>query len=189
MSIRPVRLFGDPVLRTRADEVTAFDDSLEQLVSDMLDTMDEQQGVGLAANQIGVLRRVFVYDCSHEVPGARGHVINPVWEPIDVSEVEEVKGADYDQGEALEGEPSKVLAREGCLSIPGVYEEVERHEAVIVRGVTKDNEPVEFKAKGLLARCIQHETDHLDGVLFLQRLTPERRKRAMKTIRESEWFI
>ena len=188
MSIRPVRLFGDPVLRTRADEVTAFDDTLEQLVSDMLDTMDEQQGVGLAAHQIGVLRRVFVYDCSHEVPGARGHVINPVWEPIDVSEVEEVKGANYDQGEALEGEPGKVLAREGCLSIPGVYEEVERHEAVIVRGVTKDNEPVEFKAKGLLARCIQHETDHLEGMLYIDRLERKYRKAALAEVRKRDLY-
>ena len=145
MTIREVRLFGDPVLNTRADEVTQFDDALKTLVEDMLDTMDEYDGVGLAANQVGVTRRVFVFDCAHESPGMRGHVINPVWEPV--------------------GE-EKQVGNEGCLSIPAV----------------------EITASGLLARWIQHETDHLDGVLFLKRLSPELRKEAMREIRESDWF-
>lgn len=167
MTVREVRLFGDPVLRTRATEVTEFDDALATLVQDMLDTMDENEGVGLAANQVGVTRRVFVYDCSHHTPGARGHIVNPVWEPI--------------------GEENQ-LGSEGCLSIPNISKETERYQKVLVRGVDKDGEPVEMECEGLLARCVQHETDHLDGVLFLQRLTPELRKEAMQEIRQAGWF-
>ncbi|MEJ5927195.1 peptide deformylase [Corynebacterium sp. H128] len=167
MTIRDIRMFGDPVLRTQADEVTVFDDSLATLIEDMLETMDHYQGVGLAANQIGVTRRVFVYDCSHETPGARGHVVNPVWEPI---------------GEEMQ------LGIEGCLSIPDISKDTERYERVAVSGVDKHGEAVSFEAEGLLARCVQHETDHLDGVLFLKRLTPELRKEAMAEIRNSEWF-
>ena len=153
MTIREVRLFGDPVLNTRADEVTQFDDALKTLVEDMLDTMDEYDGVGLAANQVGVTRRVFVFDCAHENPGMRGHVINPVWEPV-----------------------------------PAVVKETERYNSVKVTGQDVDGNPVEITASGLMARCIQHETDHLDGVLFLKRLSPELRKEAMREIRESDWF-
>ncbi|MFV8380238.1 peptide deformylase [Corynebacterium hindlerae] len=167
MTIRAVRIFGDPVLRTRAEEVTEFDETLATLVDDMLDTMDDADGVGLAANQIGVTRRVFVYDCSHEVPGARGHIINPVWEPV--------------------GE-EKQVGPEGCLSIPEISKDTERYQKVVVRGVDKQGEPIEFECDGLLARCVQHETDHLDGVLFLQRLAPALRKEAMAEIRNSEWF-
>ncbi len=167
MTIREVRLFGDPVLNTRADEVTQFDDALKTLVEDMLDTMDEYDGVGLAANQVGVTRRVFVFDCAHENPGMRGHVINPVWEPV--------------------GE-EKQVGNEGCLSIPAVVKETERYSSVKVTGQDVDGNPVEITASGLMARCIQHETDHLDGVLFLKRLSPELRKEAMREIRESDWF-
>ena len=167
MTIRDVRLFGDPVLNTRADEVTEFDESLKTLVADMLETMDHHDGVGLAANQVGITRRVFVFDCSHETPGSRGHIINPVWEAI--------------------GEDTQVGA-EGCLSIPNVIKDTERHNAVRVTGVDVEGNPVELEASGLLARCIQHETDHLDGVLFLKRLSPELRKEAMSEIRQSDWF-
>lgn len=167
MTIRAVRIFGDPVLRTRAEEVTEFDETLATLVDDMLDTMDDADGVGLAANQIGVTRRVFVYDCSHEVTGARGHIINPVWEPV--------------------GE-EKQVGPEGCLSIPEISKDTERYQKVVVRGVDKQGEPIEFECDGLLARCVQHETDHLDGVLFLQRLAPALRKEAMAEIRNAEWF-
>lgn len=167
MTVRPIRIFGDPVLRTRADEVTEFDDALATLVDDMLDTMDENHGVGLAANQVGVTRRVFVYDCSHVTPDARGHVINPVWEPI---------GEDTQTGS------------EGCLSIPDISKDTTRFDKVRVRGVDVTGAPIDFECEGLLARCVQHETDHLDGVLFLQRLTPELRKEAMAEIRNSEWF-
>ncbi|MDO5511967.1 peptide deformylase [Corynebacterium sp.] len=167
MTLREIRLFGDPVLTTRSDEITEFDDSLRTLVADMLETMDEAGGVGLAANQIGLTRRIFVYDCSHIEDGLRGHIINPVWEAI--------------------GDETQ-LGNEGCLSIPDITADTERHETVRVTGVDVDGHPVAMVASGLMARCIQHETDHLDGVLFLRRLTPERRKEAMAAIRTSEWF-
>ncbi|MFE3192770.1 peptide deformylase [Nocardia sp. NPDC059240] len=163
MTIQPVRLFGDPVLRARAAEVETFDREVRQLVNDLIDTMYESGGVGMAAPQIGVGLRVFVYDTGD----AQGHLINPVFEVI--------------------GEETQV-GPEGCLSIPGVRFDVTRPYAVLARGVDVDGKPVEFRAEGLLARCVQHETDHLDGVLFLQRLESASRKEAMRTIRESSWF-
>lgn len=163
MTIQPVRLFGDPILRARAAEVETFDQQVRQLVTDLTDTMYESGGVGMAAPQIGVGLRVFVYDTGD----ARGHLINPEFE---------VDGDETQTGP------------EGCLSIPGVREDVTRAMAVRARGVDMTGAPVEFRAEGLLARCVQHETDHLDGVLFLQRLEPAPRKEAMRTIRESSWF-
>lgn len=163
MTVLPVRLFGDPVLRTRADEVTAFDAELHALVDDMLDTMDANRGVGLAAPQVGVARRVFVWDCD----GDRGHVVNPVWKPV---------------GEGIE------VGDEGCLSVPGVRGETRRHAEVEVEGLDREGESVRFTARGLLAKAVQHETDHLDGILFMSRLEGEGRRAAMREIRESVWF-
>ncbi|MEV6066454.1 peptide deformylase [Nocardia sp. NPDC052001] len=163
MTIQPVRLFGDPILRARAAEVETFDPQVRQLVTDLLDTMYESGGVGMAAPQIGVGLRVFVYDTGD----AQGHLINPVFEVV--------------------GDETQI-GPEGCLSIPGVREDVSRANTVIARGVDMDGAAVEFRAEGLLARCVQHETDHLDGVLFLQRLDPAVRKEAMRTLRESSWF-
>ncbi|MEU1431089.1 peptide deformylase [Nocardia sp. NPDC005746] len=163
MTIQPVRLFGDPILRARAAEVETFDREVRQLVTDLIDTMYESGGVGMAAPQIGVGLRVFVYDTGD----AQGHLINPVFE--------------------VEGEETQT-GPEGCLSIPGVRFDVTRPMTVRARGVDMDGKPVEFRAEGLLARCVQHETDHLDGVLFLQRLESAFRKEAMRTIRESSWF-
>lgn len=167
MTVRDVRIFGDPVLTSRAAEVTDFDEPLAVLVDDMFDTMEAAGGVGLAANQVGVLRRVFVFDCSHSDGGLRGHIINPVWEPI---------------GEQMQS------GGEGCLSIPGVKAETTRYEQVTLSGADIHGNSVALIASGLLARCIQHETDHLDGILFLKRLAPEERKAAMGTIRVSDWF-
>lgn len=167
MAVLPIRLFGDPVLRTRAEEVTQVDESLRTLVADMLETMDNAGGVGLAANQVGVLKRVFVFDCTHKRGGLRGHVINPVWEPI---------GEETQTGE------------EGCLSVPDVYGPVTRYEKVTLRGQDMDGKPVVIVASGLMARCIQHETDHLDGVMFMKRMPPEGRKEAMREIRTADWF-
>ncbi|MGW0043995.1 peptide deformylase [Rhodococcus sp. NPDC003348] len=163
MSIQPVRLFGDPVLRTRADEVVTFDRELEQLVTDLFDTMRDRGGVGIAAPQIGVLLRVFAYDCD----GMVGHLVNPTYQ-------------------VLGGEEH--VRSEGCLSIPGVRGDVRRAMDVRVSGVDQHGEPVSFECSGLMARCVQHETDHLDGVLFPSRMEPEARKVAMRTIRESDWF-
>ena len=139
MAVREIRLFGDPVLLSRADEVTEFDATLGHLVDDMLETMDGAGGVGLAANQVGVLQRVFVYDCDD----VRGELVNPVWEPV---------------GEETE------TAEEGCLSIPAINADTERFLKVRATGKNRHGEDVELEAEGLLARCIQHETINLkDG--------------------------
>lgn len=167
MTVREVRLYGDPVLTTRAEEITEFGPSLERLAQDMLETMEDAGGVGLAANQIGVTKRIFVFDCSHFQHGLRGAVINPEWEAV---------------GEEMQ------LGTEGCLSIPGISQPTERFSTVRLRGYDPQGRPVSMLASGLMARCIQHETDHLDGVLFLQRLSDELRKESMKTIRQAEWF-
>ncbi len=167
MTVREVRLYGDPVLTTRAEEITEFGPSLERLAQDMLETMEAAGGVGLAANQIGVTKRIFVFDCSHYQHGLRGAVINPVWEAV---------------GQDMQ------LGTEGCLSIPGISQPTERFSTVRLRGLDPHGRPISMLASGLMARCIQHETDHLDGILFLQRLSDELRKDSMKTIRQSEWF-
>ena len=167
MSLRELRIYGDPVLGSRAEEISKFDAGLRALASDMLETMDKAGGVGLAANQVGILQRIFVYDCSHTQSGLRGAIVNPVWTPV---------------GEQQQTGP------EGCLSIPGISAKTTRFNQVFVSGQDIDGHPVSMVASGLMARCIQHETDHLDGVLFLQRLEAPVRKEAMRAIRESEWF-
>ncbi|GGF41635.1 peptide deformylase [Williamsia phyllosphaerae] len=163
MSVVPIRLFGDPVLRTRAAEVTDFGPELGRLIDDMFETMDRHNGAGLAATQIGVESRVFVFNCG----GMRGHIVNPVFT---------VEGDDTQTGP------------EGCLSIPGIQASCTRAAVVTVSGVNRDGVPLHFTAEDIVARAIQHETDHLDGVLFLQRLEPTIRKGAMRAVRESEWF-
>jgi len=167
MSLRELRIYGDPVLGSRAEEISKFDAGLRALASDMLETMDNAGGVGLAANQVGILKRIFVYDCSHTQSGLRGAIVNPVWTPV---------------GEQQQTGP------EGCLSIPGISAETTRFNQVFVSGQDIEGRPVSMVASGLMARCIQHETDHLDGVLFLQRLEAPVRKEAMRAIGESEWF-
>lgn len=156
-------MFGDPVLRSATDPVTSFDDRLQRLVTDLMDTVRHEDGAGLAAPQIGMSVRVFVYTCG----GSEGHLVNPEWEPIG---------------------DEKTHVNEGCLSIPGVSEPTERFARVRARGQDMHGNPVSFEAEGILARAVQHETDHLDGVLFLQRLSPESRKAAMGQIRSSSWF-
>lgn len=159
--MKDIRLFGDPVLRTPADEVVDFDKELRQLVTDLTDTMREAPGAGLAAPQIGVGLRVFTY----WVDDVLGHLINP---NLDLS-------ADLQDGE------------EGCLSFPGIYVDTPRAMRVVAKGFNQYGEPVVLEGSELLARCIQHETDHLDGILFIDRLSREQRKQAMKAIREAEW--
>lgn len=160
--MQPIRLFGDPVLRKPAAPVTDFDKELRQLVSDLTDTMLEAPGAGLAAPQIGVGLRVFTWYVDGEV----GHLVNP-----DLSLSEE-------QQEGLEG----------CLSIPELTFECRRALSVVARGFDMHGEPVTVEGSHLLARAIQHETDHLDGILFVDRLDAATRKDAMKAIREAEWF-
>lgn len=164
MTALDIRLFGDPVLRTVADPVDdPSDPALHTLVEDMLDTMDAAGGVGLAANQVGITRRVFVYDCG----GDRGHIVNPVWQAV---------GEDTQTG------------REGCLSVPDLGGPVTRAETVRVTGITVDGQAVDREVTGLLARCVQHETDHLDGVMYFQRMAGDDRRAVMAGIRDSGWF-
>ncbi len=162
MAIRPIRLFGDPVLRRRAIEVVDFDTEIRQLVTDLTDTMLEAPGAGLAAPQIGVGLRVFTWYVDGEV----GHLINP---SLDLSE------------EVQDGP-------EGCLSLPELTYDCIRALSVVATGFNMYGDPVRIEGSELLSRAIQHETDHLDGVLFIDRLDADARKAAMKEIRESEWF-
>ena len=161
MSIQQIRLFGDPILRTRADEVTDFDKELRGLVADLTDTMLDAPGAGLAAPQIGVGLRVFTW----HVDGELGHLVNPV---LDLTDEEQ------------DGE-------EGCLSFPGLRYDVPRAYGVVARGQDMHGEPLTVQGSLMLARAIQHETDHLDGILFIDRLDPAQRREAMRVVREAEW--
>jgi peptide deformylase len=151
------------VLRTPAEPVVDFDAELRKLVADLTDTMREQGGAGLAAPQIGVGLRVFVF----HVDDVLGHLVNPV---LEFPDEEEQDGP------------------EGCLSIPGLYFDTKRRANVVAKGFSAHGDPVQVVGTGLMARCLQHETDHLDGVLFIDRLDPQRRREAMKAIREAEWY-
>lgn len=163
MSVKPIRLFGDPVLRTPAEPVRDFDAELRRLVKDLTETMEDAPGLGLAAPQIGVGLRVFTY---HVDPDEPGHLINP---SLDLSE-------EQDEDD------------EGCLSFPGLAYPVTRAYGVVAKGFNMYGDPVTLTGTELLARCIQHETDHLDGILFIDRMDPAQRKLAMKAIREAEWW-
>ncbi|MDX1393966.1 MAG: peptide deformylase [Gemmatimonadota bacterium] len=151
--VREIRLYGDPVLREKATPVGAFDDDLERLIEDLVETMYDADGIGLAAPQVGVPLRVFVYDIRDPEIEA-GVLVNP--------EIVESAGSGRDE--------------EGCLSLPGLTEIVERSESIVVRGLDRDGHEIEIEAEGLLSRCIQHERDHLDGVLFIDRVSPLKRK-------------
>jgi peptide deformylase len=154
MPLRPVRIYGDPVLREKAREVREFDASLQSLVADLFETMAAYNGVGLAANQVGVAQRVFVVDVPRE-DGSRDRfaVVNPV----------------------LDQRAGRERSEEGCLSIPGVLADVDRAARIRVRGLDEQGRPLERVVDGYLARAVQHETDHLDGVLFTDRLSPLKR--------------
>jgi peptide deformylase len=159
--IQTIRLFGDPVLRTPAEPVVDFDKELRGLVRDLEETMLDAPGAGLAAPQIGVGLRVFTY----YVDDVLGHLINP---SLDLS-------ADLQDGD------------EGCLSLPNLVFDTPRALRVVAKGYNQHGEPVEIEGSELLARCIQHETDHLDGILFIDRLDRAERKLALKAIREADW--
>jgi peptide deformylase len=163
VSVRPIRLLGDPILRTTASPVTTFDKELRRLVKDLTDTMRDAPGSGLAAPQVGVSLRVFTYD----VDGETGHLVNPVLGPF--------------SEQLMEGE-------EGCLSLPGLSFELERPERVVAAGQNMWGDPVVIEGTGYLSRALQHETDHLDGVIFIDRLDPITAKRAKAALREAEWF-
>jgi peptide deformylase len=162
MAILNIRIIGDPVLRTVADPVTEFGPELAKLVADMTDTLEDVDGAGLAAPQIGVSQRVFTY----RIDGVEGHIINPVLENSEDFQADQV---------------------EGCLSIPGLAFPVRRFRTTRATGVDLNGNPVAVEGEGMLARCFQHETDHLDGILFTDRLDGEDRKTALRSIRNANY--
>ncbi|AWK09281.1 peptide deformylase [Streptomyces spongiicola] len=165
--VRAMSLFGDPVLHAPCGPVTDFGPSLGRLIEDMYATMYAANGVGLAANQIGVPLRVFVYDCPDDEDVRRlGHVVNP---RLVAAGGVEVRGP------------------EGCLSLPGVEAGTPRYDHAVVQGVTRDGEPVHVEGTGFFARCLQHECDHLEGGVYVDRLTGLRRARALRAVHRAPW--
>jgi len=164
VAVREIRLFGDPVLKTVCANVEVFDDGIKSLVSDLLDTTALPGRAGVAAPQIGVSLKVFSYN----VNGKTGYLINP--------KITSLSG-------------SVQLVDEGCLSVPGLWHKTPRYEHATATGLDLDGQQVEIKGTGLLAQALQHECDHLEGLLYLDRLEPEERKLAMRALRESDWFL
>lgn len=163
MAVREIRLYGDPVLRTECLEVTEITPAIEELVQDLLETTQLPGRAGVAAPQIGVNLRVFSYNIHGEV----GYLINP--------KIVE-----------LTGEPTEI--DEGCLSVPGLWEKTPRYPNAVAEGLNLKGETVRLSGSGLMAQMLQHECDHLDGKVYLDRLTAEGRKVAMKKLREADWF-
>jgi len=150
-----LRFYGDPVLRRKADPVSAVTPEVRAIIGDMFDCMYRERGVGLAAPQVGISQRIFVVDVENE-DGSRSKLalVNPVMKQKDGSVVNE----------------------EGCLSIPGIHADVKRYSEVVFEGLDADGNPIAVRGEGLLARALQHELDHLDGILFIDRLSAIRRK-------------
>jgi peptide deformylase len=161
-----IRVVGDPVLHAPTREITDFDDALAELIDEMFASLAIAGGVGLAAPQIGVDLAVFVYDCPDEV-GVRqvGHVVNPV----------------------LTTSGEQITADEGCLSVPGPYHELARAAQATVRGADKTGAPLEVSGTGFFARCLQHETEHLRGILYIDHLPRNRRRRVLREMEPHEW--
>ena len=162
MAIQEIRLFGDPVLVTPASPVVDFDKELRTLVSDLIDTMLDAPGAGLAAPQIGVPLRVFTWCVDDEI----GHLVNPT-----LTLSEELQDGD-----------------EGCLSFPEIRYETPRAMRAVAKGFNMHGEPITVEGSEFLARALQHETDHIDGIVFIDRLSKSDRKAAMKEIRNTELF-
>jgi peptide deformylase len=160
MAMREIRVVGDPVLRTPCDPITEIDDRVRSLVEDLLETVDADGRAGLAANQIGVGLRAFSWNIDDEV----GYVLNP--------RIVELSEDEYQDGD------------EGCLSVPGLWYPTKRAWYARVEGEDLDRKPVVVEGVELMARCLQHEVDHLDGMLYLDRLERSVRKKAMRTMRE-----
>jgi len=148
-----IRLLGDPVLRQAGEEVEEFDDDLRQLAENMFETMYSAEGIGLAAPQVGLSMRLFVMDVGDDEVGARA-VVNPV--------IVEREGSERED--------------EGCLSLPGMFGAVDRAKKIVMEGLDLDGQPIRVEAEDLVARCIQHEIDHVDGVLFIDHLSPIKRR-------------
>lgn len=163
MTVRPIRIFGDPVLKTVSEPILPGSPKVRGLIDDLLDTVQVPGRAGVAAVQIGVNLRAFSYN----VDGVIGYIINPVL--VEVS-----------------GEPA--LVEEGCLSVPGFFFPRLRHPVARVTGIDVDGNPLELSGEGVMAQALQHETDHLDGKLYIDGLDPVTRRQAMRQIRESDWF-
>lgn len=164
MTVREIRLFGDPVLKTVSDPITNFDSKTQALIQDLLDTTKLPGRAGVAAPQIGVNLRAFSYNVNGQV----GYLINPI--------LVEVSG-------------EKNLVDEGCLSVPELWHKTPRYEFAKAVGVDLEGNTVEVEGSGLMAQMLQHECDHLDGYVYLDRLEDEERKAAMKNLRASDWFM
>jgi peptide deformylase len=167
MAVREIKILGDPVLREPAEAVGEVDEEVRLLVNDMFETMYLAEGIGLAAPQVGISRRVLVVDLGNADEEGVGAValVNP---------------------EVVESSRKKDKAPEGCLSIPGMEEVVERPETVTVEGMDPDGKPVSMKVSGLLSRALQHEIDHLDGILFIDRVSPLKRRMLLKKWQKSQ---
>ena len=161
MSVMKIEMLGADVLRRRAEEVAEVDDELRSLIRNMFETMYDAEGVGLAAPQVGISRRVIVVDVNEEGTHPFA-LVNP---------------------RLVESSRDTEKAEEGCLSIPGVSSLVERPATVTVEGLDENGQPVRMEGDGLLARCIQHEIDHLDGILFIDRISPLKRTMLLKKYR------
>ncbi|MEO0026747.1 MAG: hypothetical protein RL716_78 [Actinomycetota bacterium] len=164
MAVREIRLFGDPVLKTVSDPVQVFDDKIKALIADLVETTQLPGRAGVAAPQIGVNIRAFSYN----VNGKVGYLINP--------EITELSG-------------EKILVDEGCLSLPGLWHKTPRFQFARAVGIDLDGNKVELSGSGLMAQALQHECDHLDGLVYLDRLEPEERRSAMKNLRATDWFL
>jgi peptide deformylase len=172
MAVHPIRIVGDPVLHQPVRKIETFDDELRTLVEDMFDTMAAAHGVGLAANQIGIDLRVFVYDCpDDEGVRHRGVIVNPILET----------------SERPETMPDPDDDLEGCLSVPGESFPTGRADWAKVTGQDLDGETIEVEGTGYFARCLQHETDHLDGLLYLNRLVGRYNKESKRMLKHNGW--
>ena len=164
MAVREIRLYGDPVLRTVCDPILVIDDKVKSLIEDLIDTTKLPGRAGVAAPQIGVILRAFSYN----VDGKVGYLINP--------EITELGG-------------EQVLVDEGCLSVPGLWHKTPRFQTAKAVGIDLEGNWVELSGSGLMAQALQHECDHLDGMVYLGRLESDERKQAMKNLRDTDWFM
>jgi peptide deformylase len=164
MAVREIRLYGDPVLKTSCEPVADFNEKIQAIVADLLETTKLPGRAGVAAPQIGISLRIFSYHVNSVV----GYLINP--EKLELS-----------------GEPE--LLEEGCLSVPGLWHKTLRYPKASVSGYQLDGLYITVTGEGLLGQALQHEYDHLDGLLYLDKLSPEERKEAMKTLRQTDWFM
>lgn len=164
MAVRDIRLFGDPVLKTVSDPIVELDDKAKALIQDLLDTTKIPGRAGVAAPQIGVNLRAFSYN----VDGVVGYIINPT--------LVEVSG-------------QKILVDEGCLSVPELWHKTPRYEFAKVTGIDLEGNSIELQGTGLMAQALQHECDHLEGLVYLDRLEDDERKAAMKNLRATDWFM